>query len=124
MNIVNEDQDNDDDLAKHKNYYMQLNNKAYKAGDNNSTKLKTIAGKRYVFNEDGKMLHGWVNDQADWLIDEDERATVDKDVYYLGNWDNRAMISCWQSINVHDEAEGEDMDYWFYFIPIEKDSTT
>ena len=58
------------------------------------------------------------------LIDEDERATVDKDVYYLGDWDNRAMISCWQSINVHGEAEGEDMDYWFYFIPIEKDSTT
>ena len=65
MNIVNEDQDNDDDLAKYKNYYMRLNDKAYKASDNSSTKSKTIDGKRYAFNEDDKMLHGWVNDQAD-----------------------------------------------------------
>ena len=115
VKVVNEDQDDDDDPAEYNYYYMQSNGKAYKAGDNTTTKFKTIDGKRYAFDEDGKMLYGWVNGQAERLTDEDDWATVDEDTYYLGNWDDGAMKTGWQRINVHDEAEDEDMDYWFYF---------
>ena len=59
VKVVNEDQDDDDDPAEYRYYYMQNSGKAYKAGDSGKTKFKTIDGKKYAFDEDGKMLYGW-----------------------------------------------------------------
>ncbi len=68
VKVVNEDQDDDDDPAEYRYYYMQNSGKAYKAGDSGKTKFKTIDGKKYAFDEDGKMLYGWVNeDDSTWL---------------------------------------------------------
>ena len=116
VKVVNEDQDDEDDPAEYNYYYMQSNGKAYKASSNTtSTRLKTIDGKRYAFDEDGKMLYGWVNGDAERMTDEDDWANVDADVYYMGEWDDGAMKIGWQKITVHDEDEDDDMDYWFYF---------
>ena len=114
VKVVNEDQDEDDDPAEYRYYYMQSNGKAYKAGtSSNTTKFKTIDGKKYAFDEDGKMLYGWVNKEdatlamgdSDW-----EEAT-----YYMGSWEDGALKTGWQKISVYDEDEDDDMDYWFNF---------
>jgi len=114
VKVVNEDQDDDDDPAEYNYYYMQSNGKAYKASSTTtSTRFKTIDGKKYAFNEDGKMLYGWVNESAERVTDEDGWA--DEGMYYLGAWDDGAMKTGWQKVYVHDNLEDDDMDHWFYF---------
>ena len=123
VKVVNEDQDEDDDPAEYNYYYMQSNGKAYKAPDSSSsTKFRTIDGKRYAFDNEGKMLYGWVDGDSGrltgddgWASPTDSDAETDKKVYYLGNWDDGSMKTGWQKITVYDEKEEEDMDYWFWF---------
>ncbi len=118
VKVVNEDQDDDDDPAEYNYYYMQSNGKAYKAGDTTSTKFRTIDGKRYAFDDDGKMLYGWVDGNGARLSGEDDWAnplTDDDAMYYCGSWDDGAMKTGWQRIYVHDADEDDDMEHWFYF---------
>ena len=114
VKVVNEDQDDDDDPAEYRYYYMQNSGKAYKASDNSSSvKFKTIDGKKYAFDEDGKMLYGWINKDDASLKTEDsdwEEAT-----YYLGSWEDGSLKTGWQKVNVYDEEEDDDYDYWFNF---------
>ena len=112
VKVVNEEQDDDDDPAEYNYYYMQSNGKAYKAGDNSSTKFRTIDGKRYAFDEDGKMLYGWVDENGAKMNGEDEWVNA---TYYLGSWDDGAMKTGWQKIYVHDAEEDDDMEHWFNF---------
>ena len=112
VKVVNEEQDDEEDPAEYNYYYMQSNGKAYKASDDsNSTRFRTIDGKRYAFDDDGKMLYGWVKD-GERVTDEDDWVDA---VYYLGSWDDGAMKTGWQKIYVHDALEDDDMDHWFYF---------
>ena len=111
VKVVNEDQDDDDDPAEYRYYYMQSNGKAYKAGDSGKTKFKTIDGKKYAFDEDGKMLYGWVNEDDSTLATDDsdwEQAT-----YYMGSWEDGSLKTGWQKITVYDQDEDDDYDYWF-----------
>ncbi len=114
VRIVNEEQDDDDDPAEYNYYYMQSSGKAYKAGDSSTTKFKTIDGKRYAFDSDGKMLYGWVSTDGSRLSAEDDWAQK-QDMYYCGSWDDGAMKIGWQKIYVHDEQEDDDLEQWFYF---------
>lgn len=115
VKVMNEEQDDEDDPAEYNYYYMQANGKAYKAGDTSGTRFRTIDGKRYSFNDEGKMLYGWIDGNGARLTGEDDWATIDADIYYCGNWDDGAMKTGWQKINVHDDAEDDNMEYWFYF---------
>ena len=114
VKVVNEDQDDDDDPAEYHYYYMQKSGKAYKASDNStSTKFRTIDGKKYAFDEDGKMLYGWVNEDDSTLASDDsdwETAT-----YYMGSWEDGSLKTGWQKITVYDQDEDDDYDYWFNF---------
>ena len=112
VKTVNEDQDDEDNPAEYNYYYMQANGKAYKSGDNSSTKFRTIDGKKYAFDEDGKMLYGWVDESGNRLggTTEWEGAT-----YYLGSWDDGAMKIGWQNVYVYDEKEDENRNHWFNF---------
>jgi hypothetical protein len=115
VKVVNEDQDDEDDPAEYNYYYMQSNGKAYTAPSSGNTTFKTIDGKRYAFDDDGKMLYGWVNDSSERQSDDNgwEDAT-----YYLGSWDDGSMKTGWQKITVHDESsdkDEDDYDYWFAF---------
>lgn len=118
VKIENEDQDDEEDPAEYNYYYMQSNGKAYKAADSGSTKFRTIDGKKYAFDEDGKMLYGWVNGQSERITDETgwNANSADEDIYYLGTWEDGAMKTGWQKITVcDDEDDEEEKDFWFWF---------
>ena len=113
VKVVNEDQDEDDDPAEYRYYYMQSNGKAYKGNGNNLSK-KTIDGKRYAFDEDGKMLYGWVKTDGTMANGEDEWQDA---YYYFGGWEDGSLKTGWQKITVHDPSsdKDDDYDYWFNF---------
>lgn len=117
VKVENEEQDEVEDPAEFHYYYMQANGKAYKAGDSGKTKFKTIDGKRYAFDTDGKMLYGWVNGDSERLTDDDawNANEADEDIYYLGNWDDGSMKTGWQKLTVYDAETEEDEEYWFWF---------
>ena len=115
VKVVNEDQDDDDDPAEYHYYYMQKTGKAYKASDNSTgTKFKTIDGKRYAFDNDGKMLYGWVTDDGELATGDDGWKDAK---YYCGSWEDGSLKTGWQKITVYDDENGkdDDYDYWFNF---------
>ncbi len=115
VKIVNEDQDDDTDPAEFNYYYMQSNGKAFKKPDNStSARFRTIDGKRYAFDDEGKMLYGWVTEDGERVTDEDGW-TDQQTVYYLGSWEEGDMKTGWQKIYVHDSEEEDDMEHWFNF---------
>ena len=111
VKVVNEEQDEDDDPAEYRYYYMQSNGKAYKGNGNNLSK-KTIDGKQYAFDEDGKMLYGWVKTDGTMANGEDEWQDA---YYYFGGWEDGSLKTGWQKITVYDQDEDDDYDYWFNF---------
>lgn len=118
VKIENEEQDDDEDPAEYHYYYMQSNGKAYKAPQGGSTRFKTIDGKKYAFDEDGKMLYGWVNGQSERITDDTgwNSNSADEDIYYLGSWDDGAMKTGWQKLTVCDDLDDEEeKDFWFWF---------
>ncbi len=113
VKVVNEEQDDEDDPAEYNYYYMQSNGKAYK-NSSDGTKFRTIDGKRYAFDEDGKMLYGWVYNGE--RLDSDSWGISDNHVYYLGEWDDGAMKTGWQKITVEDTLDDdEEKEFWFHF---------
>ena len=66
--IENEDAGEDDE-PEHYWYYFQANGKALTNDDNSDVSLKTINGKKYAFDEEGKMLFGWVAEDNAERID-------------------------------------------------------
>lgn len=120
--VENEDKDDDDDPDNWW-YYFGSNGKAYKRSDNasNDVSLKTINGKKYTFDEEGKMQFGWVSD-GERQTDDDAWQTCD---YYFGDENDGAMTVGWREIHIVDEDyEGqqpnddiwdEDQDRWFWF---------
>ena len=104
-------------------YYFGSNGRAYKNSsyDSGVTK-KTIDGKTYVFDEEGHMLWGWIDEYGSMLNDSDDPFLYA--TYYLGDWNDGSMrISSWleyQDItyatsNV-DGVNYEDLEVlWFWF---------
>ena len=124
--IDNEDA-GDDNEPEHYWYYFQANGKALKNGDNNKVALKTVNGKKYAFDDEGKMLYGWVkSDDASRIDDTDGDAFKDGD-YYFGGEDDGAMTTGWVLMDItYNEAtsdneiapvfnDDEDQSRWFYF---------
>ena len=92
--IENEDAGEDDE-PDHYWYYFQANGRAMTNGNNSRVALKTINGKRYAFDDEGRMLYGWVSeDEAERLDNTDGDAFLDGD-YYFGDSDDGAMIAEW-----------------------------
>lgn len=120
--VENEDKDDDDDPDNWW-YYFGSNGKAYKRSDSatNDVSLKTINGKKYTFDEEGKMQFGWVSD-GERQTDDDAWQNCD---YYFGDENDGAMTVGWREIHIVDEDyEGqqpnddiwdEDQDRWFWF---------
>ena len=127
--IENEDAGEDDE-PEHYWYYFQANGKALTNGNNGSVALKTINGKKYAFDEEGRMLYGWVDKgNAERLDNTDNDAFKDAD-YYFGGEDDGAMTTGWLQVDVtYEEAttgdladyiapvfnDDEDQTRWFYF---------
>ena len=126
--IENEDAGEDDE-PEHYWYYFQANGKALTNGDNDKVSLKTINGKKYAFDDEGKMLYGWVDeDNAERVDNVDGDGFKDGD-YYFGSEDDGAMTTGWLQLDItYDEAtedsykyvaaafnDDEDQTRWFYF---------
>lgn len=111
------DDDSDEDTPDKYWYYFGTNGKAYNSTSGKTT-LKTINDKKYAFDEDGKMLYGWVKDgerqtETDGWKDSE---------YYFGTENDGAMTTGWAQILVTDEdwddeddTYDEDQERWFYF---------
>ena len=124
--IDNEDAGQDDE-PDHYWYYFQANGKALKNGNNGTVALKTVNGKKYAFDEEGKMLFGWVNSQNAERIDNTDGDGFKEGDYYFGGEDDGAMTVGWLQMDItYDEAtsdyeispvfnEDEDQTRWFYF---------
>ena len=125
--IDNEDAGDDDEPEQYW-YYFQANGKAYKQGDSTNVALKTINGKKYAFDDEGKMLYGWVKaDSAERISNTDGDAFAQEADYYFGDENDGAMTTGWLLVDVtYDDAtndyeiapafnEDEDQSRWFYF---------
>ena len=126
--IDNEDAGEDDE-PDHYWYYFQANGKALKNGDNAKVALKTINGKKYAFDDEGKMLFGWVDENSAERLDNTDGDAFKEGDYYFGGEDDGAMTVGWLQMDItYDEAtddaykeiapvftDDEDQSRWFYF---------
>ena len=121
--IENEDAGEEDEPDAYW-YYFQANGKAYKRSDNasdTSISAKTINSKKYAFDEEGRMLYGWV-DAGERQTDDDAWKEC---LYYFGDENDGAMSMGWRQISIvdddyedlqpGDEYWDEEQDRWFYF---------
>ena len=70
IQVENEDSYGDDD-PDYFWYYFQSNGKAYKAPTSGKTSFKNINGKKYAFDDEGKMLYGWVDGTSNRITDDE-----------------------------------------------------
>lgn len=107
--IVDEDTDLD---VSYRWYYFGSDGSAYHQ-TGSSVQKKTINGKQYAFDADGKMLFGYVNDAGDIISTE---APILDAIYYFGSNEDGAMFTGWMKYS--EAIEDRDDDYtWFYFNP-------
>ena len=117
----------EDNEPDHYWYYFQANGKALRNGDNAKVALKTVNGKKYAFDDEGKMLYGWVNEDNAERIDNTDGDGFKEGDYYFGGEDDGAMTTGWLQMDItYDEAtadndiapvfnDDEDQSRWFYF---------
>ena len=97
-------------------YYFGSNGKAYKAKQ--SIVRKTIDGKKYLFNEYGQMLSGWINDDGErWNEYESDQDPFDGFCYYAGDETDGVLREGWSA---YEDGSVDDRYYlkttlWFYF---------
>jgi len=116
--LPNEDYDGDDtDEPMNWWYYFGANGKAYKTNNSNTVaSFKTINGRKYIFDDEGKMLYGWIDAAG-------ERQTGDEawqnGVYYCGDENDGAQkAGQWMYLDIIDtgfEAKGSNMSSEFTF---------
>jgi glucan-binding YG repeat protein len=134
VSVENTNYDSDSENEPVNNwYYFGANGKAYKSTSNNSSpSFKVVNGKKYIFNDEGKMLYGWIDESGQRLTD-DNAWRSGNGVYYCGNENDGAQAAGWVSLNIKDDqwesndndlAKGissqdtfddEQQDRWFYF---------
>lgn len=128
--IDNADSDADNE-PQHYWYYFQANGKALTNGNNSAVALKTINGKKYAFDSDGKMLYGWVDKDSAERLDNTSGDAFKEGDYYFGGEDDGAMTVGWLQTDItFDEAadnpiykeiapvfsDDRDQTRWFYFM--------
>ena len=89
-------------------YYFQSNGKAYKRSDSASEDVvaaKTINGKKYSFDTEGRMLYGWVSG-GERQTGDDAWKNAD---YYFGDENDGAMAQRWTILTVVDDEAAEDL---------------
>lgn len=105
-------------------YYFGANGQAYKrTADSDTLYKKQIDGNYYAFDEEGRMLSGWVNEEGEMLDESDADAFTEGD-YYFGEPDDGKMLRAqWMeymdATDASSNVEGIDYDdygsLWLYF---------
>lgn len=84
---------------------------------------RVIDGKTYAFDENGRMLTGWVSEDGEMLDSDSYDPFVDA-AYYFGEYNDGAMLTnCWFAFDNYYDAESnvDNIDYdnyeqfWVYF---------
>ena len=113
---VEPDEYADADAPEHYWYYFGANGQAVQQ-TGTTIKKKTINGKTYAFDSDGRMLYGFVDKDGERLNAEDD--PFENAEYYFGTEDDGAMHTDW--LLYTDGSSYEDYDeydeMWFYFKP-------
>lgn len=121
----------EDDEPDHYWYYFQGNGKALSNGNNDKVAIKTINEKKYAFDDEGRMLFGWVDEDSAERVDNSNGEGFKDGEYYFGDPDDGAMTVGWLQVDItYSEAteddykytaaafnEDEDQTRWFYFKP-------
>lgn len=97
-------------------YYFGANGRAFKASS--GIVRKSIDGKKYMFNENGQMLSGWIDEQGERYNELD--STEDPFVgycYYAGDETDGVLREGWSA---YEDGSVDDKYYrretlWFYF---------
>ena len=125
VSVENDEYEGDDeDEPANYWYYFGSNGKAYKNTSDKAV-FKTVNGKKYIFNDEGKMLYGWIDEDGERLTEDDAWKTG---LYYCGDENDGAQAVGWVSLNIvaEDDEYGEgfsslnvfddeDQTRWFYF---------
>ena len=110
--------DDDDSDAEYYWMYFGSDGKAYttsEGDDFTKSKIKTINGLKYLFDEKGHMMYGWISKTDKTQHDSDDDFWRDDNVYYYGNgWNDGHLQTGWIQLTVMND-EDEEKDYWFYF---------
>ena len=102
----------EDENVEYRWYYFGSNGAAYTQTGSNVS-FKTIGGKKYDFDEEGKMLYGYVDESGE-IIDSEE--PIINALYYFGTENDGELKTGWLCYN--DSIEDYDKDHlWFYFMP-------
>lgn len=115
-----ENAENDEQFPKTVWYYLQASGKACMDGK------KDINGQTYIFDDQGRMLYGWIipEDDGTYTMADKSEDSVEwaEAVYYCGAEDDGAMVKGqWRKLRVYDSSPSgkrqgsEFCDYWFYF---------
>ena len=114
------DEDEEEDVD-YRWYYFGSSGKAYKDSTG-----KTINGKKYGFDEEGKMLFGFVDANGSSINTEDD--AILSCTYYFGTNDDGARHSGWLRYeDGFDSTDYDDLDYeyfWFWFASNGQKRTT
>ena len=113
--------DDDEDLGvDYRWYYFGPTGRAY-TSDSSEVQKKTINGKKYAFDEDGKMLFGFVDDGGS-IADADDNDAILNSTYYFGTNEDGAMHTGWLNYtegvddDTYDEEKFNDGNsLWFYY---------
>lgn len=96
-------------------YYFDEKGRAL-CSENGEPDVETVNGKKYIFDEYGRMLTGWITASAEFTTDEDAWQEA---LYYSDaeEGDGSILTNAWLNISVHDEENEDDSEpaYWFYF---------
>ena len=128
--VPNEDYDGDDsDEPMNWWYYFGSNGKAYKTGNSNTlASFKTINGHKYIFDEDGKMLYGWIDQYG---VRQTGDTAWQNGMYYCGDeHDGRQRNNEWAYLDIVDTLfestdintstrstfDDENQTRWFWFL--------
>ena len=92
--------------------YFGADGKAYRDKNDSITisDIKEINGKKYLFDQEGKMLYGWLGSETALVTGDDAWSTAK---YYYGGFDDGSAQHGWVQLTVNDN--GEDSTAWFYF---------
>lgn len=119
--VPNDDDFGGDDAPETCWYYFGSTGKAYKGSGSGKASFKTITKangdvKKYAFDDQGRMLFGWVDEAGEIQTGEDAWKSG---IYYCGEaGDGARLESEWKKLDAADDensdADFDDM-YWFYF---------
>ncbi|MBQ7796522.1 MAG: cell wall-binding protein, partial [Lachnospiraceae bacterium] len=113
ISIENEDYDGDDeDEPMNHWYYFGSSGKAYKSSSTSSTaSFKTIGTEKYIFDDEGKMLYGWIDEDGNRVTGDDDWK---EGMYYCGDENDGAQSNAqWEHIEIIDNDYDSEMKPYF-----------